>query len=342
MRRASPLLFCVLSAFGCSAVLGIPSDVEREATPTPNGNDAGDAALDAPADTAPPIRDAGDAADGADAEPPPLCNPLKDFGAPTPLDSINTPEEDGAARLSEDELTIYIDGLRAAEGSSFGIWFATRTTLTDSFGPLQKFPSVNDSIDSAQDEYAPNVTADGLTLVFERKNLATQNSDIYIATRAKKTDPFGPVSSVGGLNTVDYEGNPFVRGDTNKLWHVRKPSVNNIDISVATNVPGTGYVISSVVQNPAYDGSPVVSHDGLTLYFSSDRAGAANSGTNIWVATRGALTDPFGEPVPIKPVNSDANEYPGWISRDGCRLYLVSTRPGGKGNQDVYVATRPM
>ena len=339
------LLCCVLSVFGCSAVLGIPSDVEREATPTPNGNDAGDAALDAPADTAPPNADAGDAADGADgadAEPPPLCNPLKDFGAPTPLDSINTPEEDGAARLSEDELTIYIDGLRAAEGASFGIWYATRTTLTDSFGPLQKFPSVDNSIDSAQDEYAPNVTADGLTLVFERKNLTTQNSDIYIATRAKKTDPFGPVSSVGGLNTTDYEGNPFVRGDTNRLWHVRKPSVNNIDISVATNVPGTGYVISSVVQNAAYDGSPVVSYNGLTLYFSSDRPGAANAGTNIWVATRGALTDPFGEPVPIKPVNSDANEYPGWISRDGCRLYFVSTRPGGKGNQDVYVATRPM
>jgi hypothetical protein len=342
--RRRPLLFAIaVSTFGCAAVLGIPSDVERE---SPAPADGGDAAVDTGtgADVAPPPDvdrpDAVDAADAADAGPP-LCDPTKDFDPPTPLDSLNTPEDDGAARLSEDELTIYVDGVRAAEGPSFNIWFATRPALTDSFGPLQPFPSIDGSIDTTDDEYAPNVTADGLALVFERKNLATQNSDFYTATRAKTTDPFGPVSSIANLNTLDYEGNPFIRGDVKELWHVRKPTSNNVDIALATLVPGSGYVISTVIGGPAYDASPVISKDKLTLYFTSDRSGAGHAGTNIWVATRTTPTGAFGAPTPVANVSSDSNEYPGWISGDGCRLYLVSSRPGGKGKQDVYVASRP-
>ena len=40
-------------------------------------------------------------------------------------------------------------------------------------------------------------------------------------------------------------------------------------------------------------------------------------------------------------VNSAQGDEPGWISADGCRLYLYSNRPGGMGMQDIYVAKRP-
>ena len=286
-----------------------------------------------------------DAADADAAPPPVLCDITKEFDAPTPLTSVNTAEEDGAARLSEDELTIYIDGVRSAVSPSFGIFYAERTSLTDTFGPVQAFPSADNSIDTADDEYSPNVTADGLTLMFERKNLATSNSDIFTATRSAKNAPFGHVLSVANLNTPDYEANVFVRGDTKELWHVRKPNpaMNNIDIALATLNATAGYVIATVdsVNTASYDGSPVISKNGLALYFSSNRPSGGPLGTNIWVATRATPTGTFNPAVLVANVSSDSNEYPGFISGDGCRLYLVSDRPGGQGGQDVYVATRP-
>jgi Tol biopolymer transport system component len=122
------------------------------------------------------------------------------------------------------------------------------------------------------------------------------------------------------------------------------PSGADVDIALATLEPGLGYAIDSSklvnVNSPTYDGSPVISKNGLALYFTSSRA-APKGGTNIWVATRPSRNDAFTTPVIVANVNSDGNEYPGFISGDGCRLYLSSERPGGLGNHDIYVATKP-
>lgn len=328
----------------CADLLGIPSEVDRA-----DGGARVDAAPDVatPLDADVPDRITAADADAEAAPPPPLCNELKSFGTPVPLTSLNTAEDDGAGRLSEDELTIYLDAPRIANGPGFDIYFATRTSLTDSFSALKRFPISDplNPIDTPNDEYAPTVTADGLTLMFERQ-IAT-DSNIYITTRANEGDPFGPVSEVANLNTGDYEANVFLRGDTKELWHVRKPIASgpDIDISLATLVAG-GYAIEPPagqlvnVNSTSYDGSPVISKDGLALYFSSSRP-AALGATNIWVATRVSRAVPFNKPVIVANVNSAAEEYPGFISGDGCRLYLSSKRAGGRGGQDLYVATKP-
>lgn len=327
------------TAFGCGEILGIPSEVEPARSASEGGLPEGGGDVTQPLDgsTSDVATDS-----GSDAEPPPiLCDITKDFAAPVPLTSLNTAEDDGAARLSEDELTVYVNAVRSADGPSYDIFYAERPDLTDSFGPLKRFPSVDNSIDTANDEYAPNVSDNGLVLIFERKNLATSNSDIYTATRTSKQAPFGPVSSVANLNTADYEANVFIRGDTRELWHVRKDPT--IDIFLATLTPGTGYVITKPanINSPDADNSPVITKNGLALYFQSARPIAAGrTDTNVWVATRSSPMAPFNAPVVVANVNSTDNEYPGFISADGCRLYISSRRPG-LGGEDMYVAIRP-
>lgn len=95
------------------------------------------------------------------------------------------------------------------------------------------------------------------------------------------------------------------------------------------------------VNTPSFDLSPVISKNGLALYFSSNRAAPGHLGTNIWVATRATPSADFNAPVIVANVNSDVSDYLGFISGDGCRLYLVSDRPSGKGGQDIYLASRP-
>jgi hypothetical protein len=40
-------------------------------------------------------------------------------------------------------------------------------------------------------------------------------------------------------------------------------------------------------------------------------------------------------------LNTDADDQPAWISPDGCVMYLMSSRPGGFGSIDIWVARRP-
>ena len=94
------------------------------------------------------------------------------------------------------------------------------------------------------------------------------------------------------------------------------------------------------VNTAAGDSAPTLSADGLTLYFHSNRAGG-NGGADIWQATRSSLAEPFGTPTNIgDAVNSGANETAPALSNDGLSLFFASTRSGGNGISDVYMATR--
>ena len=61
---------------------------------------------------------------------------------------------------------------------------------------------------------------------------------------------------------------------------------------------------------------------------------------DIWVATRGALSDPWSAPVNLgSAVNTAAVETRPSLSRDGKQL-LFRRAPGPEGSSDIYVTTR--
>ncbi len=97
--------------------------------------------------------------------------------------------------------------------------------------------------------------------------------------------------------------------------------------------------------NSAYsERDSVVSNDGLSLYFSSDRP-TNDSGElqswNIFVASREAIAEPFGKAINIGPgVNSAYNDHSASLSPDGLTMYFSSDRPGGCGGQDLYFSRR--
>jgi hypothetical protein len=65
-------------------------------------------------------------------------------------------------------------------------------------------------------------------------------------------------------------------------------------------------------------------------------------GADIWMATRPTLSAPWGTPVNLgATINSSADEATPMLSPDGLSLYFASSRPGGSGHFDLWVATRP-
>ena len=87
------------------------------------------------------------------------------------------------------------------------------------------------------------------------------------------------------------------------------------------------------------DGTPLLSHDGLRLYFYSQRAGGSGD-RDLWQAARADATADFGPPAPLAGINSPALDHLPWLSADELTLLFVSTRADGVGQSDLWLARR--
>jgi hypothetical protein len=77
--------------------------------------------------------------------------------------------------------------------------------------------------------------------------------------------------------------------------------------------------------------------DGLTLFFAHETPG---EGGDLYRATRPDRGVTFSAPVALTNLNTSDDDGTPFVSADGLRLYFHSTREGGPGARDLYVATR--
>jgi hypothetical protein len=86
--------------------------------------------------------------------------------------------------------------------------------------------------------------------------------------------------------------------------------------------------------------APGLSPNGRSLYLSSDRAGTLGD-LDLWVSHRrnrhAAWETPRHLDAPLSTAFHDANPN---LSADGHTLFFNSLRPGGCGNQDLWMSTR--
>ena len=102
--------------------------------------------------------------------------------------------------------------------------------------------------------------------------------------------------------------------------------------------------LGATVNSPFTEFAPRLSPDNLSLYFTSNRSDGFGKG-DIWVSTRQTSErNPegyWGEPVNLGPIiNTEHGEWCPSISSDGLTLFFCSNRPGGFGNQDIWVTKR--
>jgi hypothetical protein len=118
------------------------------------------------------------------------------------------------------------------------------------------------------------------------------------------------------------------------------PEAPGVTYSVRLSEWSEPVSLGAVVNSPFTDFTPEISRDGLSLYFSSDRPGGMG-GPDLWVARRAGPDASWGTPVNLGSViNSNGNDGAPHVSRDGHRLFFTSNRPGGFGDNDVWVSWR--
>jgi len=164
---------------------------------------------------------------------------------------------------------------------------------------------------------------------------------------------FGTPTNLGPtVSTSADEYGPWISDDGLSLYFSsnRPGGHGGHDIWVATRTSkgdnwGTPTNFSPIVNSSFNEGCARISLDGLSLYFSSNRPGGYG-GDDIWFSTRRSEYDDWETPVNLGPVvNSSAHEITPSLSSDGLELYFSGWkspfRPGGYGNADLWVTTRP-
>ena len=253
---------------------------------------------------------------------------------------MNTADLDRHPTFSADGLTILFSSNRPGGVGNQDLYWATRASVSEPFG---KTSSLGTEINTTNDDLAPSLSADSLTLIFaSNRPGGLGGHDLYMATRSDITEPFANVTNLGsGVNTDRSESNPSLSADGLSLYFhsSREVGFGGLDIFVARRRDmsesfGNVANLGSPVNGPGSDGAPSISADGRTLFFNSNRPGGIG-GMDLYRADLTTFSVAHLGPA----VNSSSNDRAPSVSFDGLSLLFESDRPGGEGSADVYLAS---
>jgi Tol biopolymer transport system component len=93
------------------------------------------------------------------------------------------------------------------------------------------------------------------------------------------------------------------------------------------------------INSAGEDGTPLLSADGLSLYFYSTRPGGLGN-RDVWRSTRADASAEFTAPTLLAGVNGPDVDHLPWVSPDELTLLWVTNRSGGVGQLDIWIARR--
>jgi hypothetical protein len=276
-----------------------------------------------------PLDGGSDGPPTTDAQPGGRCDPAAPFQAPTLVPGINTSFDETGLSLTRDELVAFVG--RTIQGSDQLLRVATRASISGDFSPATTDPMLAALNKEAGSEYGATTSADGLLLYFRRQ--AASVIGIELATRPDPRQPFAASQPVSvDRSTLVDALTPHLSTDGQTLYWLDF-AVFRLHQAQRNNQPSSfaGARDASSIDN-VYN--PVLSADETTLYWSN------GMGDDILVSTRADRGGTFGTGAPLDGVNSADDDWPVFLTEDGCTLYLASSRPGGLGGMDIWVARR--
>jgi Tol biopolymer transport system component len=210
-------------------------------------------------------------------------------------------------------------------------------------GPVNLGPNVNSNCH----EGSPDISGDGLTLLFDALDRPGGQGgwDIWMSRAKTPHHDFGPAQPLPApVNSPFDESGPCMSADGLTLYFAsdRPGGSGDFDLYVSTRKTtddpwGEPVNLGPTVNSRYYDNHPCISADGLTLYFDSRRPGVpGQSGlTDLYLTRRATLNDPWGTPEPLA-FNTPGHEYSPNVSRDDLTLYYDSPYEG----RDLWVTKR--
>lgn len=250
---------------------------------------------------------------------------------------LNTKSNDGCPILSPDGLELYMATNRPdadGTGMDIDIWVARRPRTSAGWGEPERLPA---PVNSDADDFCPTPLQRGVLLFVSKREEA--NGDIYIVRHDRRKGWGEPRRLGPQINSSDQEWSPSLYYDERRrpVLYFSSTRGGNHDIYKSVNW-GPAELVSEL-NTESDDARPNVRHDGKEIVFDSTRTPNLG-GPDVWIATRTSASAPWSEPRHLARVSSDAADTRASLSWDGSYLMVGSTRSGGEGAADIYVAHR--
>jgi WD40 repeat protein len=275
--------------------------------------------------------DPGTAPDTAAPQPSlvlaPCTGELGPFGAPEQLTGIDFDENVFGPALSADGRQLYFSGY---VGGQQQIYTATRTERGAAFSNVVEV----DALNSTDADGSPFITRDGRHLYFfSERDPGQGNRDIWVSERSSAEDEFAAPALVRSINSASGELLPWLSPDELTVMFVssRGGGRGGADLWRATrqspDADFTAAVAVFELNSTQNEGRVVLSSDGRSAFFTSDRGGAGGA-SDIWVASRPFNGGPFSALRRLDQLNSTASEVDVILSSDDTEIFFASSRAG--------------
>ena len=246
---------------------------------------------------------------------------------------VNTAAVDGCASLSPDGLTIAFTSNRTG---NFDVYVATRSSKAVGFGAPTRLPA---PISTASNDSCPTlIHGNRMYFSSDRDDPAY---DLYVARRTAKgwsVANLGPNINVGGW---EEESAALYEDGGHEVLLFSRRRLDGTDGKIYQSVDGgPASMIGGGPHSSASDNRPSITHDGLTIFFDSDRYGTLG-GPDIYYATRSSTSQPFGDAIHLESLSSPAFDARPFISWDGATLTFSSIRASNPSPApDMFMTTR--
>lgn len=257
--------------------------------------------------------------------------------------SFNGAALDGCPFVSRDGKAFYMASNRPGGLGGIDIWVSRRASVDDPWGPPA---NVGAPVNSEANDFCPTISRDGHLFYFVSSRAGGCGGDDIYTTRLRPGG-WDPVENLGcEVNSPANEASPFplperAAGPVLYFSSTRSGGGDLFRSVSHGGVFGPAEGLAGVNSPTANDGQPNLRRDGLELFFFSTRPGGLGM-QDLYSATRASVHEPWSTPVNLGPlVNSPAPDTRPSLSWDGTTLYFGSGRPGGEGDSDLYVTTRP-
>lgn len=201
--------------------------------------------------------------------------------------------------------------------------------------------NIGKSINTAEDEYLPALTADGQKLIFTA--VRSGQEDFYRSE--KKDSVWLPALPISAVNTEYNEGAQTITADGKLLIFTicNKPGgLGRCDLYFTQYLNGDWTRVKNLgqpINTPDYESLPSLTAEGNSLYFTSNRKGGYG-GLDIWVSHR-KPDGGWGEPENLGPnINTPSDEQAPFIHHDGQTLYFMSKGHPGMGAYDLFMSRK--
>jgi hypothetical protein len=208
-------------------------------------------------------------------------------------------------------------------------------------------------VNSSANDTGPALSNNGLSLYFGSTRTAGGfgASDLWVAQRASRDDPWGPPVNLGAVvNTSAGEASPVLSRDGHYLFFQSNRltgfGLNDIWVSYREDVHDDFAWQAPVnlgpgVNSTMFEGGPAYFENrkgGVPrLFFQRGPSGAV--GTDIYVSEL-QPDGTFGPAVLVPELSSPGLDNRPSVRSDGLELFLFSDRPGSLGQADLWVSTR--